>query len=519
MGNWEMQAGDPATFSFALGFSSNPHGDGDRATLEERSSWGYFSIWAGGENLCAHMEQGETLSAAHWYMLGLIEWFAENWDALLHEELLPLRNVGGSAAESLSLTKLPPLSLKDIDEFEWLDTWAGWWHRHNIRASQHGGVFPDLCLRRHRDSLEVSTGAEPLRDVPDHVFFLAPRRVQYVGPVSAASSIFTVLTAAVQELRRRLPESARVARLAASLEALTSPSRRLDRMAWIAGLGGDVERYARIAAAVDEVLAPVRAETRKELGGPGRSSELVVYGSPYARLLYGAVSPATTVEDVVMLTGLLVDNYVPDAGSWLEAFESGDLRSVERETRQLSPGEQGSRIGERACELLARPTEAPVDVHRVLAELDVAVSHIDLTDEQVRAISVFGPTQRPRVFCNRRTYWGQSPVERLTLAHELCHLLLDREWGDALAVASGPWAPVTIEQRANAFAAAFLMPSWLLRDAIIDLGRRMYDPQVIAEIAHRLRVSRSSLVDRLYNLGEITVEDRLRLRGPWTGDS
>jgi Zn-dependent peptidase ImmA (M78 family) len=137
----------------------------------------------------------------------------------------------------------------------------------------------------------------------------------------------------------------------------------------------------------------------------------------------------------------------------------------------------------------------------------------------VRAISVFGPTQRPRVFCNRRTYWGQSlEVERFTLAHELCHLLLDRERGDALAVASGPWAPVTIEQRANAFAAAFLMPSWLLRDAIMDLDQRMDDPQAIAEIARRLRVSRSSLVDRLYNLGEITAENRLRLRGPWIGD-
>jgi hypothetical protein len=139
MGNWEMQAGDPATFAFALGFSSNPHGDSDRAAPEESLSWGYFSIWAGGENLCAHMEQGETLSAAHWYMLSLIEWFVDNWDALTHEEKFPLRNVGGSAAESLSSTKMPALSLKKIDEFEWLDTWAEWWHRHNVRASQQGG--------------------------------------------------------------------------------------------------------------------------------------------------------------------------------------------------------------------------------------------------------------------------------------------------------------------------------------------------------------------------------------------
>ena len=36
----------------------------------------------------------------------------------------------------------------------------------------------------------------------------------------------------------------------------------------------------------------------------------------------------------------------------------------------------------------------------------------------------------------------------------------------AVAIATGPWAPAGIEQRANAFAAAFLMPTWLLKDAL-----------------------------------------------------
>jgi Zn-dependent peptidase ImmA (M78 family) len=147
--------------------------------------------------------------------------------------------------------------------------------------------------------------------------------------------------------------------------------------------------------------------------------------------------------------------------------------------------------------------------------LRVDVSKVDLSDEDVRAISVFGPTQKPHVFCNRHTRWGQSvEVERFTLAHELCHLLLDREWGGALAVASGPWAPLAIEQRANAFAAAFLMPSWLLSDALASLDRPVRDPEAIYELSGRLRVSISSLVDRLYNLGEVTPEDRLRLRVP-----
>jgi hypothetical protein len=72
-----MQAGDPAVFAFRLALLPNPHGDDDRATPEERASWGAFSVWAGGENLCAHIEQGEVLDSAHWYMLPLIEWLVE----------------------------------------------------------------------------------------------------------------------------------------------------------------------------------------------------------------------------------------------------------------------------------------------------------------------------------------------------------------------------------------------------------------------------------------------------------
>lgn len=513
MGNWEMKAGDPAALAFTLGFAVNPHGDHDRAVVEERASWGYFSIWAGGENLCAHVEQGEILGAAHWYMLPLIEWFVDSWDALLHEEKSPLQNAGTSAAESSMRTRVPPLSIKEVDEFKWLDRWSQWWHRHSIRASRAGGVFPDVYIRRYRDNLEISTGTEALPDLPTDVFFLTPRRVHCVDPVSAADSFFVVLSAAVRELRRRVPESGRIAALQEKLQELTAAERRLPRMAWVAGLGDDAERYARMAAEVDAVLAPVAREIRQELEDPGRSSDLVIYGSPYARLLYGAISPSTTKEDVARLTHALVSNYVPDASPWLEALASAELRALERQTHQLTPGEQGSRLGELACQLFATSGEAWVDVHGTLTRLQVEVSKVDLSDDEVRAVSVFGPTQKPHVFCNRLTFWGRSvEVERFTLAHELCHLLLDREWGNALAVASGPWAPVAIEQRANAFAAAFLMPSSLLRDAVTALGQPADAAGAISALSRRLRVSISSLVDRLYNLGEITAEDRFRLR-------
>ena len=509
-GNWEMQAGDPSAFAFRLAFLPNPHGADDRADDEVRESWGSFTVWTRGENLCAHVEQSEVVDSAHWYMLPLMEWLVYNWDPLLHEERLPLRNAGVSAAESLSQTRMPPVSLKQVDDFAWLDTWSDWWARHSIRSAREGGLFPDFYLRRYRDTLEVSTGAEPLPGVPAECTFLAPNRTYYANLQNAAEAMCQVLAAAAQELQRRLPQSKRVQALVANIASLTSPTREASRMAWLAGLG---DKYSQVARVVNDVLSSVDARIRESITSTRRPSTLVVVGSAYARLLYGAVSPATELSDVLLLTMSIVGNYVDDATRWLSAL---DLPLDVAEISQLSPGEQGSRLGEKVCELLGGDSAGWVDVESVVSRLDIAVSEIELSDVDVRAVSVFGPTQRPHVFRNARTRWGQSPaVKRFTLAHELCHLLLDREYGDELAIATGPWAPLAIEQRANAFAAAFLMPTWLLRDALTRATARADDPDTIRSVSAQLRVSASSLIDRLYNLGEITFEERIQLRSVW----
>ncbi len=509
-GMWEMQAGDPTTFAFRLAFLPNPHGANDRAITDERESWGSFAIWASGENLCAHLEQGELMQAAHWYMLPFMEWLADNWDPLLHEERLPLLNAGVSAAESLGQTRLPPVSLKHIDDFEWLDTWSDWWNRHSVRAAREGGLFPDIYIRRYRDRLEVSTGAEPLPGIPGEFSFMAPNRSYYADVLSSAEAMFQVLSAATQELRRRLPQSARVEALAEKVESLTGPAHEASRMTWLAGLG---ERYSQVADVVRSALSATSESIRRRIINTRPASPLVIVGSAYARLLYGAVSPTTDLDDVARLTSNIVANYVDDATPWLSAL---DLPLDLSEVLQLPPGEQGGRLGEKACELLGGGTRDWVDIESITSRLDISVSEMQLSDIEVRAVSVFGPTQRPHVFRNARTRWGNSAgVARFTLAHELCHLLLDREHGDELAIASGPWAPLAIERRANAFAAAFLMPTWLLRDALASASAPADDPDTIKSVSARLHVSASSLIDRLYNLGEITFDDRIRLRSAW----
>ena len=510
LGTWEMKAGDPAAFCFRVAFVPNPDGVDDLASADERDSWGNFTIWAGSENLCAHVEQGEELQATHWYMLPLLEWLVENWDPLLHEERLPLRNVGTTAAESLAKSRQPPVSLKQVNEFDWLDSWSEWWNRHSIRAAREGGLFPDIYLRRYRDRLEISTGAESLPGIPNDFRFLTPNRSYQADLVQSANAMYQVLSAATEELRRRLPDSSRVAVLAGKIAELRLPSRESARIAWLAGLG---ERYQEAASTVKGILGTVDNRIRQAIIDTRPANSLVVVGSAYARLLYGAVSPTTGLEDVVTLTTQIVDNYVIDATSWLSEF---DLPLNVEDSAQLSPGEQGSRLGEKASELLAPNSEDWIDVLAILDAMGAKVTDIELSDTDLRAVSLFGPTQRPHILINSKTRWAQSlGARRFTLAHELCHLILDREYGDELAIASGPWAPAAIEQRANAFAAAFLMPTWLLREKLASADAPVDNLVTIQAMSARLRVSVSSFIDRLYNLGELTPDERFQLRPLW----
>ena len=106
-----------------------------------------------------------------------------------------------------------------------------------------------------------------------------------------------------------------------------------------------------------------------------------------------------------------------------------------------------------------------VDMEGLIESLGVRIGTLELSDADVRGASIAGPQHRLGILVNARHGSNESEAGyRFTLAHELRHLLFDRERGQTLAVASGPWAPLVIEQRTNAFAAMSLMPTPLVED-------------------------------------------------------
>ena len=100
-----FEAGDPNQFAVRVEFV--PNLDPGFATPEEDLSWGRLQVWAGGRNLCEHLDRGEVRKAVEWYLLPAMEWFAEAWDFLLHEQRPPVSNSGETAWQSLAQTNRP----------------------------------------------------------------------------------------------------------------------------------------------------------------------------------------------------------------------------------------------------------------------------------------------------------------------------------------------------------------------------------------------------------------------------
>lgn len=506
---WEMLAGDTSRFAIRLAFGPDPD-DGRGADRDLSLSWGSFQLWVDGRNLCAHIEEGERLDSVHWYLLPLIEWFANNWNPLLHEERLPAKNAGTSAWESLRNTRFPPRAVEADDALadEWCRHWQSWWFRHALRVASEGGLFPDVVFRRFRDTVEISWGDAPSAGTPAGFNFVESAGAVRRSPQEVAGPLHQVLSEAVRHLVTANPESERLDALSRTLRLRSRVAQRRERLAWLAGMGTDLKTVKQGLSRTKRWLADAAAS---HLLDDGQFNPLVVTGSCQAALMFGCVAPDVRREDALELARIMA------------ARRSGELNpppslaaAVPVMQADQRPWSQGYALAEDFIEQvgLSRCLGAAdsVDVEKILTFLEVDTVQTSLTDENIRGVAIAGPRYRPCVALNERSYWNADVKgRRFTLAHELCHLLFDWEAGRALAIASGPWAPVDIEMRANAFAAMLLMPTAIVQEAIAHAVEPVATPDGIREVANRLHTGFEATLRHVTNLGFIDEHDRHRI--------
>ena len=100
-----------------------------------------------------------------------------------------------------------------------------------------------------------------------------------------------------------------------------------------------------------------------------------------------------------------------------------------------------------------------VDPERILVPWSVPLIDAGLGLGDIDAIGCWGPSHGPAVLLNSDARYATSSARRrATLAHEICHLLIDRASSLPLVDVLGGRAAKQVEQRARAFAAELLLP-------------------------------------------------------------
>lgn len=140
----------------------------------------------------------------------------------------------------------------------------------------------------------------------------------------------------------------------------------------------------------------------------------------------------------------------------------------------MRPYEQGYFLAEWLRNELKIGEEALVEPEKILGKWNVEILEITFPDLALNldAVAAWGPRHGPVVIMNSSegARCSHAYGRRATLAHEICHLLLDRENGLPMAEVLGGLTPESLEQRARAFAAEFLLPRGQAIAAMLGSG-------------------------------------------------
>lgn len=156
-----------------------------------------------------------------------------------------------------------------------------------------------------------------------------------------------------------------------------------------------------------------------------------------------------------------------------------------------------------------------VDARQRLVGWSVHIKATSLQETAIDAVAAWGTHHGPVIIVNKNgTHAKTKNVLNVTLAHEICHLVLDRDEALPVAEVLGGRVMDSVEARARAFAAEFLLP----REAAHRLFREHIDRGlavngIVALVAERYGVSKEVVAWQVRNREAVLSEsERHQLR-------
>lgn len=406
------------------------------------ATWTSLQLWVGGRNLTAHtrLDTMAATNAVRWPAAFLARWFLGTWDDFWSRAGWPLRDPLVDPRVACARLDAYVVEHDAALDDEFLDRRDAFVRSHTLLAAAAGGVMPHVYLLRESRYVHV-VWEDPQQSESPIRFHNWSGRAR-VDAHAFLEAVRGFVAWCKQQVGQKAPEFTRAAD--AWLERIDSRTGAEAVLhgyvnSWAASNGGmDLKRLEGILGLPEDWAA---------------DGALVDVERFPAAIVYRALAPALSEEDVIAVLDRL--RRCP-----ARAEGNARLSELRQGLNLLSsdlPHDQGQQLAEQVRDRLGN-REHHLDIERLLREWHVDVQDEDLSDESVDAATVWGAAHGPLILLNTRSWRGAPWARRMSLAHELCHLLVDRGRAAEVMVASTPWAPPEIEKRANAFAAELLLP-------------------------------------------------------------
>jgi Zn-dependent peptidase ImmA (M78 family) len=374
---------------------------------------------------------GQNGSGFLWSWVELLEHLADTWTFLEWEEVDPLGL--GESPEYLRLAAARRWEETPTSpEGEEVDLWE-FERCHNLAAGLQGAWPRDLWLLRQGNTYVVSGGGVRLTE----------RRE------------------AILETLNRLGDE-----IAARLLNSEDARARAVVTAWRGRREIPIERFVTAATSlkpgtIDVLVGNQDPWSFWELGNALEPTEVLAA----ARMIGPDLAPNEIRRILQKIRRLPKQRTqaLDQLSRTAEALLSGDL-----------PFEQGYRVATWLRKQLS-VNHAPTDPRDLLADWGVRVVFDELPSRLIDAVACWGQAHGPAVIVNNVGRHASGLAgRRATLAHEIAHLLIDRQKFLPLAEVLGGRMPRAIEARARAFAAELLLPRSIAGEALASSSK---DPE------------------------------------------
>lgn len=374
----------------------------------------------------------DDTTGVEWTWIELLEFLGEYWLFMAVEDGCPLGVAPGTAPRMLAAAEeaadgLPPA--KAEFEREQIEAYRS---THDLAEALQGAVSPPLWVVRDGNAGWMASSAMTAQ--------------------TSFSELLRVLTDVGDLIARRL-DGLKDQR---SIQAVKTWRQR-DRYDRLRAIEAATGYPPELVAEVESVFPSLDKHDENAL----MSNELLAA----ARLV--GPQPLTTLQPIIKAVRQVKRFKTPALDDLVErATEVAESVAVE------PPYAQGYEL---ARWLRTEPgitgTSGRVNPDDLLRLWGVPVIDVALGLVNVDAIGCWGPRHGPAVLLNSdRRHASNSGRRRATLAHEICHLLVDRSTSLPLVEVLGGRTARHVEQRARAFAAELLLPRDLAGRGFLSFG-------------------------------------------------